>query len=354
MNIQQSFLFILTAIVLIGCSSTDDDNVVEEQPIETIGAYTKECKWIYHQMNRHYLWRNDMPDSLSCDYATDPVTFFKSLLSSKDRFSYCERNTNYTGTSEIKKDDEDNFEVIYTRANSNNVLLDTVYSLKNKKIGYFCYLKFENVEELAPIIGKFKNANIDELVIDLRYNPGGYVSTCKYLCNSVVNERGYGKIFQSQGFNDVLSAEMQLKYGSKYDSEYYDFPTKSEDKQLGMPLYGLNMNRIFVLTSSHTASASEALIVCLRPYNSVIVIGERTVGKGVGSYTIRDPKYKYELHPITLRYFNANEESTPDDGIEPDYIVKDGYQTRKKEIGHLEEPLLNMAISLIVDNMSRE
>lgn len=41
-----------------------------------------------------------MPDSLSCDYNTDPVRFFKNILSSKDRFSYCTHNPSYSGSVE--------------------------------------------------------------------------------------------------------------------------------------------------------------------------------------------------------------------------------------------------------------
>ena len=344
-------LLIISVPIVICCSSPNDDVIGEEHAKEgssegTEGAYMEECKWIYSQMNRHYLWRQDMPDSVSCNYTTDPVTFFKSLLSPKDRFSYCERNTDYTRSQNIKND-EDDYTVVLTRSTSENVLIDTVYYINNKKIGYFCYLKFEGSAELAPIIKKFKEANVDELIIDLRYNPGGYVNTCKYLCNSLVNESAYGKIFQSQGFNDILSHEMLVRYGRDMEDDYFDFPSDDNKHILGLPLYGLNMGRLYVLTSRYTASASEALIVCLRPYNDVIVIGEKTVGKGVGSYIISDSKYKYMLHPITLRYYNANIESTPDDGINPNYIVENGYETKKREIGNTEEPLLQKAISLI-------
>lgn len=344
--------FIFAFFALTGCTSTDDDIIGEAQSVKAeIGAYTDECKWVYRQMNRHYLWREDMPDSTSCDYTIDPVTFFNRLLSSKDRFSYCERNINYTGPQEIGKNNEDDFGFIVTRSSSNSVLLDTIYTIKDTKVGYFCYLKFEDTTELAPVIKRFLEANIDELVIDLRYNPGGYVSTCKYLCNSVVHESAYGKVFQSQGFNNLLSEELFKQSGSRLENEYFDFPSNAGEKQLGTPLYGLNMYKVYVLTSNRTASASEALIVCLKPYSEVVVIGERTVGKGVGSYTIKDYKYKYELHPITLRYYNAETESTPDDGIIPDYEVSGGYNTRKKDIGNIGEPLLKMAFKLIFEEI---
>ena len=88
----------------------------------------------------------------------------------------------------------------------------------------------------------------------------------------------------------------------------------------------------------------------LRPYIEVITIGETTRGKGVGSYTISNPRYKLALQPITFRYYNANGISTPDEGITPDYYIPDGYTTSHKDIGEIEEPMLNFAIALITGN----
>lgn len=101
------------------------------------------------------------------------------------------------------------------------------------------------------------------------------------------------------------------------------------------------------MTSQNTASASEATIVCLRPFMDVIVIGEQTYGKGVGSWTISEKQYKYMLHPIIMRYYNASMETTPDDGIPANWEVKGGYETIKQELGDMNEPLLATALSCI-------
>ena len=50
-----------------------------------------------------------------------------------------------------------------------------------------------------------------------------------------------------------------------------------------------------------------------------------------------------------MRYYNANNESTPDDGIVPDYHIPDGFSVSKKEIGDVSETLLNATISLILN-----
>lgn len=137
--------------------------------------------------------------------------------------------------------------------------------------------------------------------------------------------------------------------GDERTYSYFNFPASADKEILGVNLLGLQLKKLYVITSSHTASASEATIICLKPYMNVITIGEKTVGKGVGSWNISSPKYQYSIQPITMRYYNANNESTPDEGIVPDYNIPDGFSTNKKEIGDLSETLLNTAISLIMN-----
>ena len=78
---------------------SDEQPIVNPEDSIEQNIYLKDNQWIYAQMNEHYLWRNDLPDSLSCDYSANPATFFKSLLSTKDRFSYCSVNEYYSSES---------------------------------------------------------------------------------------------------------------------------------------------------------------------------------------------------------------------------------------------------------------
>lgn len=391
------------------CTSDDDYSSEVHDFVQTENVYLEFNQWIYAQMNHDYLWRNDMPDSLSCDYDLAPVDFYKSLLSPKDRFSYCETNNGYnppknenqlgyeyqlyelSNGSEfaqvllvtnprlkekgLKRGDvvicqsdqriivkgklEQNGVVPTDTIESNpfvdeqSVYLDSIYDVNSRKTGYLCYLKFDAIDDLVPVIKKFYDAGIDELILDFRYNPGGYVNTCKYLSNSIVNERGYDGIFQQCTYNDVLTREMKEKTGSGISVNRFSTPDNGANNSLGNPMYGLNLQRVFVLTSKNSASASEAAIISMRPYMDVVIIGEQTYGKGVGSWTIRDNRYKYQLQPITMRYHNALMETTPDEGLEVDYYVPDGYSTAKKELGDIKEPLLAKALNLIAGDESR-
>lgn len=403
--IRKSIATTLLLGVMSFSSCTSDEEFSSEVPdvIHSENLYLDFNKWTYSQMNHNYLWRTDMPDSLSCDYELAPVSFYKSLLSSKDRFSYCETNSSYSSGSEIVSwgyeyqkyefDNGDSFDqvLLVTSPNlrkkglkrgdvlipqidkskivrgklENNCILpidtleasnpfvdtqtiyiDSIYMENSIKIGYLCYLRFDDIKDLVPVLKKFYDAKIDEMILDLRYNPGGYVSTCKYLSNSIINERGYNDIFQQCTYNDILTKEKEKETGSGISVNRFTTPDNGENV-LGSPLYGLNLNRVFVLTSKNSASASEAAIIGMRPFMDVIIIGEQTYGKGVGSWTIRDNRYKYQLQPITMRYYNALMETTPDDGLPVDYYIPDGYSTSKKELGDTSEPLLATALNLI-------
>lgn len=336
------FLFFSGIILVNSCSSGDDYNdVIPTEPdVDTLslGVYVEDNKWIYGQMNLHYLWREDIPDSLSCNYLLDPVSFFKTLLSPRDRFSYCEHNPYY-----LKDTRSDN---LYNRE---SVFCDSVFKYNGQIIGYLCYNSFDEKDALEPVMKRFYDAKITDLILDLRYNGGGLVSTCQYLCSCIAPENSYEKLLEYLKYNDVIT---KLRVTSGQDSVYSYYiktPTDGESP-LGIQSYGLRLSRLYVLTSSHTASASESTILCLKPYMDVITIGERTIGKGVGMETLSNKNCKYQLVPITFQYYNSKGESVPLNGIEPDYLVEGGLDVNLSNIGNKEEPLLSMALKLISQN----
>lgn len=233
--------------MIVGCSSEEPISS-EERPISSENVYLDQNRWIYTQMNQNYLWREDLPDSTECNYDQNPKDFFESLLSDKDRFSYLTTNEAYKSTqfnlgfayqaykdasgleawnilylisdnarkSGLKRGDfvrqisndgyyislkrvriedrkfldmEDSAPVLLSLLDdkkSTNILCDSIYNVEEKNIAYLCYLQFEDTPELFTVLNKFRKSNISDLILDLRYNPGGYVSTCKYLCNSII------------------------------------------------------------------------------------------------------------------------------------------------------------------------
>lgn len=396
-------------ILLLNSCSSNEPFSLEEPTIPSENAYEAQNRWIYSQMNRNYLWREDLPDSLACNFNQNTKEFFESILSPKDRFSYLTTNSNYSPSRQnswgfayqkfmdrngrvgmqvlykirynqnitegdwlmaidneeatfvkLEISEEGLFEIIPNSefeisssisgidSSINTVICDTVYVVNNRKIGYMCYVEFDDIADLHDPMRKFKESNITELILDLRYNPGGFVNTCNFLCNCIVPESAYDNVFQQCSYNDILSAYYEKTTGYDRTFTFFKRPHNNDATTIGIQVVPLNLKRIFILTSKHTASASEAAIICMRPYMDVTMIGETTVGKGVGSRNFSDNQYKYAIQPIIMRYYNSLGETTPDEGLTPDYYVSDGYSTPKREIGDTQEPLLNYALSLIV------
>ena len=413
MNIK-SLGLLLILIVLCGCSKEESKYLEEKTEIsindnDLFLSNTEHNQWIYNQMSELYFWYKDMPKSDELNFGIEPENFFKKLLSNKDRFSWCEINSNYQGvssTSYATLPDEIGFEyqayqdmlhntvyeVLYitedevflsgiargdwlkvvsqtgdsfvfekgiirndvfvattenivislaaTRSNK-TVYMDSIYIIGQKKIGYMVYLEFDEKIDIIPTFKYFKQNNINELILDLRYNPGGYVSTCSFLSALIVKNSALGKPFQLQEYNDIQSSFYYTNYGDSVLVE--NIPNSSVAVQ-----NNLNLNKLYVITSNHTASASEAVIIGLRPYMDVIVIGDVTTGKGVGSHTIANSAYKYQLQPITFRYYNMQHQTVPDEGLIPDYHINETYS--KLDLGNINEPLLNVSLSIVSGN----
>ena len=321
------FIFVL---FIIGCS---EDSFLNNTAVEIIHNSTAETlsnqennQWIYNQMSHHYYWNTEMPDSSTLNFAMEPLIFFKALLSHKDRFSWCEVNRDYKsrGVNE-----------------GSTVSFDSVYILKNKKIGYAIYDQFDDNADIRSFAVRMKKAKIDEMILDLRYNPGGYVSTCNELASFFVPTEHLGKLYQQQYYNKIITKENAEKYHNNGVVSVYLKSGSWYER------WGLNLKRLVVLSTQNTASSSEALVVCLRPYMDVIVIGTQTCGKDVGSYTIVDNNYKYKLQPITFKYYNSKMESTPEEGLVPDVIVEDD---KKAKRGNVEEALLKAALKYLAEN----
>ena len=322
-------VFLFVAFYLIGCSEdsflSDTDEIIDNSEVETLSNKDNN-QWIYNQMRHHYYWNTEMPDSSTLDFTVDPAKFFTTLLSKKDRFSWCEVNRDYK-TRGVNP--------------GSTVSFDSVYVFNNQKIGYAIYDQFDDNADIRSFAVRMKSAKISEMILDLRYNPGGYVSTCNELASFFVPTEHLGKLYQQQYYNKTITKEKAEKYHNNgVDSVYLKSGSWYEQ-------WGLNLKRLIVLSTKNTASSSEALVVGLRPYMDVVIIGTQTCGKDVGSYTIVDNNYKYLLQPITFKYYNSNMESTPEEGLIPDVIVEDDKKTQR---GNVDEALLKAALKYIEEN----
>ncbi|MGL2967061.1 S41 family peptidase [Flavobacterium sp. XGLA_31] len=236
-----------------------------------------------------------------------------------------------------------------TNLSENPVFLHTVITEGTHHIGYLMYNGFyPNYDNaLNDAFGSLASQNVTDLVLDLRYNSGGSINSATKLA-SMITGQFPGQLFAKQQWN----AKAQSYYESNNPS--------SLENRFVSGLNGLHLNKVYILTSNSTASASELVINCLKSYITVVQIGDVTVGKNVGSITLYDsptfvsktdinPNHKYAMQPIVLRIVNKDGQGDYTSGIVPDTDLPEHFNTAGV-LGSPDEPLLQEAINQITAN----
>lgn len=233
-----------------------------------------------------------------------------------------------------------------------------VLDIGGKKVGYLYYDSFDADfdEELNAAFSTFKGSSVTELVLDLRYNGGGSVRTATDLAAMITGQ------FANQVFMIEKWNEKYQKYFEENEPESLKNKFNSQ-LRTGSGINSLNLNRVFVLTSSETASASELIINGLNPYIDVVHIGDVTTGKFQASVTLYDsPDFSqdnndlngdhfYAMQPLVLKSANRDNISDFVNGLDPDYKLLEDV-TNLGTLGDSEEPLLKLALDIIQGNRS--
>ncbi|GIQ58366.1 hypothetical protein Flavo103_15020 [Flavobacterium collinsii] len=240
--------------------------------------------------------------------------------------------------------------LVKTTLDENPVFINKVITSGSRKIGYLMYNGFyANYDvQLNAAFGELKAQGITDLVLDLRYNGGGSIQTATRLA-SMITGQFTNKVFSKERWN--------AKINEFYESEDPEsLLNKFVDKIDGTAINSLNLTKVYIITTSGTASASELVINGLVPYISVIQVGETTVGKNVGSVTLydsptfgktnRNPNHKYAMQPLVLKIVNAADFGEYTDGLKPTYEKLERI-TNLGVLGDPTEPLLTVAVSQI-------
>jgi C-terminal processing protease CtpA/Prc len=231
------------------------------------------------------------------------------------------------------------------------ILMDTVFTYSNQKVGYLVYNGF-NADydfQLNEAFGRFKSANINQLVVDLRYNGGGSVQTAIYLA-SMIYSTDKSKVFSLAQYNDELQKYLEDEYGSDALKDNFVTSIEPTDTHATASINTLNLQKVYFLVSDNTASASELLINGLRAYMDVKVIGINTVGKYTGSITIKDednngkPISSWAMQPIVVKYANSKGVSDFVDGLVPDIQAEEDF-AHLMPFGDPNETLLKVALN---------
>ncbi|QNK64014.1 hypothetical protein H7F33_05860 [Pedobacter sp. PAMC26386] len=258
---------------------------------------------------------------------------------------------------------------------TNPVLKSVILEENAKKIGYISYRSFtaedNSRQYLDPIFGQFAAADVAELIIDLRYNSGGYQNTSKYLANKIIPQSANGQLMFTEIYNklmqngkaNLLANQPLLGYGNEpiyvngkiatlMDIDYSPGGNKNLFEKEG-PL--LHVKKVSFIVSSQTASASELLINVLKPYLDVKIVGVsadgntavRTYGKPVGFFDIKIDKYKVYLAMYQDK--NANNEGDFYEGMPAEISTADDTTV---DFGDTNDPALRAIVSGITTAVS--
>lgn len=180
-----------------------------------------------------------------------------------------------------------------------------------KKIGYMSYLSFDDAydNDLVSALSAFAAQGVEEMILDLRLNGGGSVNSSTLLASMMLGE---DKV-------DGVYAYLRRHKDNPYGDDTCYIIKNNPNTQQDLPNVGIN--RLWVITTSSTASASEMVIQGLKGLDiPVYLIGLRTEGKNCGmDVTVKNHgSYRYTFAPITFMNYNAKEFNDYADGIVPD------------------------------------
>ncbi|MET0242745.1 MAG: S41 family peptidase [Flavitalea sp.] len=210
----------------------------------------------------------------------------------------------------------------------NPVYLDSVYTVSGKKVGYLVFNSFlgdtsQIANDFARVFSRFSSENVTDVVIDLRYNGGGYVNLQEKLANYLVQSSKTGQVMM----NEV------------YNNNYRQWNETINFRKLG----SLNVSKLYFIVSSNTASASELLINNMKPHAEVRVVGpSKSYGKPVGYFPI--PVSDWYIFPVSSRTTNASGSGNYFGGITTDATAADGLD---KDWGNTAETSLASVLSYI-------
>lgn len=194
---------------------------------------------------------------------------------------------------------------------SNPIFRDTVIVSGTKKVGYLAFARFSNSNNaqnvLTQAFTEFASNGVTDLVIDLRYNGGGYVSTAEYLANLIAPSRLNGTVMFTEHYNALLQSgkatilknqpltddndKQRFSNGrplTYFDVDYSVNGNTTKFSKKG-PLDGIS--KVVFIVTGNTASASELVINSLKPHLEVRIVGDRSYGKPVGFFPIKIDKY---------------------------------------------------------------
>jgi len=256
---------------------------------------------------------------------------------------------NETASAVLKgtKADGTAFEETLNRSSytSSPVYKDKIFEQNGKKVGYIALARFSQLTSpsgtnpsdtnLDPVFSRFAAAGLTDLIVDLRYNGGGYVNTAEYLINLIAPSTATGVMY-SEVYNTTMQTKKatilknqpltdengEIRYGSDgkmltYANVSYTVADNTANFAKKGGLTGIK-NVVFIV-SGNTASASELTINALKPIVNVKLVGEKTYGKPVGFFPVTIEN-RYDVYFSMFETKNSKNEGGYYAGFTPDIV----------------------------------
>ncbi|BDD01495.1 S41 family peptidase [Persicobacter psychrovividus] len=233
----------------------------------------------------------------------------------------------------VKRGTQDlNFSFNIARINADFVGPVTVFDDgQGHKTGYINFESFKTVAEepLKAAFRRFEAEGVNNLILDLRFNGGGLVSLSAKLAAMIYPQATSSDVFLKQTYND--------KYANENRNTLFN-PQNINN----------NFQKVAIIQDAYTASASETIIFCLRPYlgNKLLSFGTESVGKDVGSVLFN--KFGYNFFPIVFRITNKDNEGDYAQGLAPDIEIGESvFNLQNFPLGTRNEAKISAALNWI-------
>ena len=177
-----------------------------------------------------------------------------------------------------------------------------------RRVGYVMINQMIS-QALAPLdaaFAEFQRQGVQELVLDLRYNGGGLVSTAATVGSYVAGARAAGQTFAALRYNERRAP---------FNDQVFTF---------SRPSAAAGLARVYVLTGPRTCSASEQVINALRPFVDVVRVGGTTCGKPVG-FLPQSDTCGTTWSAVNFESFNVSNEGRYYDGFTPTCPAPDAW-----------------------------
>ncbi len=244
----------------------------------------------------------------------------------------------------------------------NPIIANKVFDIDGKKVGYLFYNSFDikSRQYLPEIFRDFKSAGISELILDLRYNGGGYLDTEAILASLIAPKANVeaNDVFQTEVYNSELSKILRQQ-GEDTETRFSTLFDVRDDNG-NSTLYNISganpdLKKIYFIVTGGTASASEGLIVGIAPYTDITLIGSQTYGKYCAGILLAPNNFykypddysiieKWGIYVMVSKFADKNgKNASIPDGISPDIeqedMILDGY-----DLGDENETMLKTAL----------